>query len=83
MHGVGETSIVPPLAAVANAVSNSGGVRMTHIPHVANAHSGGTGGGTGELMVEGTLCGLLGAAVGGKEKLEAPRGRAGTAHRRP
>ena len=32
MRGVGETSIVPPLAAIANAVSNAVGVRMTHIP---------------------------------------------------
>ncbi len=29
---MGETSIVPPLAAIANAVSNAVGVRMTHIP---------------------------------------------------
>jgi CO/xanthine dehydrogenase Mo-binding subunit len=32
IRGVGETSIVPPLAAIANAVSNAIGVRMTHIP---------------------------------------------------
>ena len=32
VRGVGETSIVPPLAAVANAVSNACGVRMTHVP---------------------------------------------------
>ncbi|MEC9342338.1 MAG: xanthine dehydrogenase family protein molybdopterin-binding subunit [Pseudomonadota bacterium] len=32
IRGVGETSIVPPLAAIANAVSNAVGVRMTHIP---------------------------------------------------
>ena len=32
VRGVGETSIVPPLAAVANAVSNAVGVRMRHIP---------------------------------------------------
>ena len=32
VRGVGETSIVPPLAAVANAVSNAVGVRMLHIP---------------------------------------------------
>jgi CO/xanthine dehydrogenase Mo-binding subunit len=32
VRGVGETSIVPPLAAIANAVSNALGVRMTHIP---------------------------------------------------
>jgi CO/xanthine dehydrogenase Mo-binding subunit len=32
VRGVGETSIVPPLAAIANAVSNAFGVRMTHIP---------------------------------------------------
>lgn len=32
VRGVGETSIVPPLAAVANAVSNAAGVRMTHVP---------------------------------------------------
>ncbi|MER9585769.1 molybdopterin-dependent oxidoreductase [Mesorhizobium sp. M0276] len=31
VRGVGETSIVPPLAAIANAVSNAAGVRMTHI----------------------------------------------------
>jgi CO/xanthine dehydrogenase Mo-binding subunit len=32
VRGVGETSIVPPLAAIGNAVSNAAGVRMTHIP---------------------------------------------------
>jgi CO/xanthine dehydrogenase Mo-binding subunit len=32
VRGVGETSIVPPLAAIASAVSNAVGVRMTHIP---------------------------------------------------
>jgi CO/xanthine dehydrogenase Mo-binding subunit len=32
IRGVGETSIVPPLAAIANAVSNATGVRMTHVP---------------------------------------------------
>jgi len=32
VRGVGETSIVPPLAAIANAVSSAVGVRMTHIP---------------------------------------------------
>ncbi len=32
VRGVGETSIVPPLAAIANAVSNAIGVRMMHIP---------------------------------------------------
>lgn len=32
VRGVGETSIVPPLAAIGNAVSNAVGVRMTHIP---------------------------------------------------
>jgi CO/xanthine dehydrogenase Mo-binding subunit len=32
VRGVGETSIVPPLAAIANAVSNAAGVRMTALP---------------------------------------------------
>ena len=32
VRGVGETSIVPPLAAVANAVSHAAGVRLTHVP---------------------------------------------------
>jgi CO/xanthine dehydrogenase Mo-binding subunit len=32
VRGVGETSIVPPLAAVANAVSNAAGVRFTALP---------------------------------------------------
>ena len=32
VRGVGETSIVPPLAAIGNAVSHAAGVRMTHIP---------------------------------------------------
>ena len=32
VRGVGETSIVPPLAAIGNAISNAVGVRMTHIP---------------------------------------------------
>lgn len=32
VRGVGETSIVPPLAAIGNAVSNAAGVRLTHVP---------------------------------------------------
>ncbi|RBI73063.1 xanthine dehydrogenase family protein molybdopterin-binding subunit [Roseovarius sp. TE539] len=32
VRGVGETSIVPPLAAIANAVSEAAGVRMTDLP---------------------------------------------------
>jgi len=32
VRGVGETSIVPPLAAIANAVSEAAGVRMTQLP---------------------------------------------------
>src|SRR5690606_7894818 len=32
VRGVGETSIVPPLAAIANAVSAAAGVRLTHLP---------------------------------------------------
>ena len=32
VRGVGETSIVPPLGAIANAISNAAGVRMNHIP---------------------------------------------------
>ena len=32
VRGVGETSIVPPLAAIANGVSAATGVRQTHIP---------------------------------------------------
>jgi CO/xanthine dehydrogenase Mo-binding subunit len=32
VRGVGETSIVPPLAAIANAVSAAAGVRMTDLP---------------------------------------------------
>jgi CO/xanthine dehydrogenase Mo-binding subunit len=32
VRGVGETSIVPPLAAIGNAISNASGVRMNHIP---------------------------------------------------
>lgn len=32
VRGVGETSIVPPLAAIGNAISNAVGVRMSHIP---------------------------------------------------
>ena len=32
VRGVGETSIVPPLATIANAMSNACGVRMTHVP---------------------------------------------------
>ncbi|MGI9328159.1 MAG: xanthine dehydrogenase family protein molybdopterin-binding subunit [Pseudomonadales bacterium] len=32
VRGVGETSIVPPLAAIGNALSNAAGVRMTHVP---------------------------------------------------
>lgn len=32
VRGVGETSICPPLAAIANAVSNAAGVRLTQLP---------------------------------------------------
>ncbi len=32
LRGVGETSIVPPLAAIANAVSQAAGVRLTELP---------------------------------------------------
>jgi CO/xanthine dehydrogenase Mo-binding subunit len=32
VRGVGETSIVPPLAAVGNAVSAAVGVRLTRLP---------------------------------------------------
>ncbi len=32
VRGVGETSIVPPLAAIANAVSAAAGVRMAELP---------------------------------------------------
>jgi len=32
VRGVGETSIVPPLAAIGNALSNALGVRMAHVP---------------------------------------------------
>ncbi|MBC6404888.1 MAG: xanthine dehydrogenase family protein molybdopterin-binding subunit [Rhodospirillales bacterium] len=32
VRGVGETSIVPPLAAIANSVSAAAAVRMTHLP---------------------------------------------------
>jgi len=49
VRGVGETSIVPPLAAIANAVSAAAGVRMTQLPmsapHVLKAMDGAKGGG--------------------------------------
>ena len=32
VRGVGETSICPPLAAIANAVSNAAGVRLADLP---------------------------------------------------
>ena len=32
VRGVGETGIVPPMACVANAVSNAAGLRLTHTP---------------------------------------------------
>jgi CO/xanthine dehydrogenase Mo-binding subunit len=32
VRGVGETSIVPPLAAIGNALSDAVGVRMNHVP---------------------------------------------------
>ena len=32
VRGVGETSIVPPLAAVGNAIADAVGVRMTQVP---------------------------------------------------
>ena len=70
VRGVGETSIVPPLAAIANAVSNAVGVRMTHIPMSPPRILAATRAGTGGLMVEVTLWGSLGAAAGGKNKLD-------------
>jgi CO/xanthine dehydrogenase Mo-binding subunit len=48
VRGVGETSIVPPLAAIANAVSAAAGVRMTQLPmsapRVLKAMDGARGG---------------------------------------
>jgi CO/xanthine dehydrogenase Mo-binding subunit len=32
VRGVGETPIVPPMAAIANAVSNALGIRFTQLP---------------------------------------------------
>jgi CO/xanthine dehydrogenase Mo-binding subunit len=32
VRGVGETPIVPPLAAVANAIAAATGARMNHVP---------------------------------------------------
>ena len=32
VRGVGETPIVPPLAAVANAIAAATGARMSHVP---------------------------------------------------
>ena len=32
VRGVGDTSIVPPMAAIANSVSAAAGVRMTELP---------------------------------------------------
>ena len=32
VRGVGETPIVPPMAAVANAIENATGIRMTDLP---------------------------------------------------
>jgi CO/xanthine dehydrogenase Mo-binding subunit len=32
VRGVGEVSIVPPMAAIANAIYHAIGVRMTHLP---------------------------------------------------
>ena len=32
VRGVGETSIVPPLGAIGNAISHASGVRQTHVP---------------------------------------------------
>jgi CO/xanthine dehydrogenase Mo-binding subunit len=32
VRGVGETSIVPPLGAIGNAISHATGVRQTHVP---------------------------------------------------
>ena len=32
IRGVGEVPIVPPMAAIANAVHDATGVRMTHLP---------------------------------------------------
>ena len=48
VRGVGETSIVPPLAAVANAVSAAAGVRLTALPMspptvLAASHAAGDG----------------------------------------
>ena len=41
VRGVGETSVIPPLAAVTNAVSHAIGVRLKPTAAVAGSHSGG------------------------------------------
>ena len=72
VRGVGETSIVPPLAAIANAVSNAAGVRMTHIPDVAATHPGSAGGRTGRTDGRSDA---LGIARHGRRRQEQGRDR--------
>jgi CO/xanthine dehydrogenase Mo-binding subunit len=57
VRGVGETPIVPPMAAMANAVAAATGIRFTELPMSppkilkaidrANGSAGGSGNGTG------------------------------------
>ncbi len=44
VRGVGEVSIVPPLAALANAVYRATGARMTHLPMSPGQHPAGAAG---------------------------------------
>ena len=76
VRGVGETSIVPPLAAIANAVSNAVGRADDPHPDVAAAHSQGAGGPLvigsrpqGE-RVRVTLWGSLRSAAEGRDTVE-------------
>ena len=40
VRGVGETSVIPPLAAVTNAVSHAIGVRLNQLPLSPDSHLG-------------------------------------------
>ena len=72
VRGVGETSIVPPLAAIANAVSNAVGVRMTHIPMSPPRILKAIEGSAGVSMVQ---CRPLGGAQIGRRRQGRCRGR--------
>ena len=51
VKGVAEANIVPPMAAIANAIQSATGKRLTAAADVAAESAGGAGGGGGSLTL--------------------------------